>query len=563
MFCVKFLLLNLMCLQFVQYCTASNINAKTNVCYLRFVKMHSDVAYMKKFTLTYTIIFSLLGLPSMVLAQATRDTSATTLTLQQCIDYALKNQPGLRQAGIDESINERDIRISLAAWLPQLNSSASYQRYLQRTTIGTGTNTGAGTSGTGAGTGGTGAGTGGNGNGTGGNGNGTGGEGNGTGGNGNGTGGNGTGTGGNGTGTGGTGTGGAITNGTQSSSLALGDNVSSLGLSASQVIYNNDVLQASRASKYSRQFYKQNTQSTKIDVVANVSKAFYDVLLTQRQLDIINEDIGRLQRNLRDANSRYQAGVTDKIDAKQATIGLNNSLASRKQLQEMVNSRVAYLKQQMGYYPPKPLMVAYDSVRLQREIAVDTNQTLNVQNRIEYSLLETQKNLQNINVSYYKYGFLPSLSAVGSYNLLYFNDRFSKLYNNSYPTSLVGLSLALPIFQGGRRLQNLSKARLQVKRVDLDLENTRNAISTEYVQALANYKSNFSNYRFLGENVDLAKDVYQVVSLQYREGIKTYLDLIVAQTDLRTAELNYYNALFQLLSSKIDLQRSLGTLPVQ
>lgn len=474
-------------------------------------------------------------LPAVLFAQAGRDTVPTTLTLQQCIDFALRNQPGVRQANLDEDINERDIRISLSAWLPQINSSGSYQHYLQRNAaLGTGST---GTGGTGTGTGGTG----------------TGGTGTGTGG---------TGNGGTGTGTGGTGIGtGTSSGGNQQ--LAIANNVSSLGVQASQVLYNNDVWQASKASKYSRQYYKQNTQSVKIDVVANVSKAFFDVLLSQRQLDIINEDIARLQRNLRDATSRYQAGVTDKIDAKQATIGLNNSLASRKQLQESVNSRIAYLKQLMGYIPQRPLSVTYDSLRLQREIAVDTNQVLNFNNRIEYSLLETQKNLQNINVSYYRYGFLPSLSAVGSYNLLYFNDNFSNLYRNAYPTSLVGLSLALPIFQGGRRLHNLSKARLQVKRVDLDLENTRNAINTEYVQALANYKSNFSNYRFLGQNVDLAKDVYNVVSLQYREGIKTYLDLIVAQTDLRTAELNYYNALFQLLSSKIDLQRSLGTLPVQ
>ncbi|WP_345947921.1 TolC family protein [Mucilaginibacter sp. PAMB04274] len=483
---------------------------------------------MKKIVPFYIITF-LIVTPCMLFAQSVRDTTATNLTLQQCIDFALRNQPGVRQANIDEDINERDIRISLAAWLPQINSSGSYQRYLQRTTIGTGANVGTGN--TGAGGAGTGTG--------------------------------GTGNGGTGTGTGtGAGTGGA-TGGTQQSALALANNVSSLGVQASQVLYNNDVWQASKASKYSRQYYNQNTQSVKIDVVANVSKAFFDVLLSQRQLDIIEEDIARLRRNLRDATSRYQAGVTDKIDAKQATIGLNNSLATRKQLTEQVNSRTAFLKQQMGYLPQRPLNLQFDSTRLEREIAVDTNQVLNVNNRIEYSLLETQKNLQSINVSYYKYGFLPSLSAVGSYNMLYFNDNFSKLYRDAFPTSLVGLSLSLPIFQGGRRLHNLSKARLQVKRVDLDLENTRNAINTEYVQALANYKSNFSNYQFLGQNVELARDVYKVVSLQYREGVKTYLDLIVAQTDLRTAELNYYNALFQLLSSKIDLQRALGTLPVR
>jgi len=83
------------------------------------------------------------------------------------------------------------------------------------------------------------------------------------------------------------------------------------------------------------------------------------------------------------------------------------------------------------------------------------------------------------------------------------------------------------------------------------------------VQALAGYKSNYASYQLIRQNVDLAKDVYKIVSLQYREGIKTYLDVIVAQSDLRTAELNYYNALFQLLSSKIDLQKALGTLTVE
>jgi outer membrane protein TolC len=83
------------------------------------------------------------------------------------------------------------------------------------------------------------------------------------------------------------------------------------------------------------------------------------------------------------------------------------------------------------------------------------------------------------------------------------------------------------------------------------------------VQALAGYKSNYTSWQLIKQNVDLAKDVYKIVSLQYREGIKTYLDVIVAQSDLRTAELNYYNALFQLLSSKIDLQKALGTLSVQ
>jgi outer membrane protein TolC len=60
------------------------------------------------------------------------------------------------------------------------------------------------------------------------------------------------------------------------------------------------------------------------------------------------------------------------------------------------------------------------------------------------------------------------------------------------------------------------------------------------------------------ENVALAEDVYRIIKLQYDEGIKTYLEVITAETDLRTTQLNYFNALYQVMSRKIDVQKSLG-----
>jgi outer membrane protein TolC len=393
----------------------------------------------------------------------------------------------LRQAEIDEQINERNIRISLADWLPQLNSSNEYLHYFK---------------------------------------------------------------------------GSPVTSANPAVVSPINE-YSSLGLQASQVIYNNDVLLAAKSAKYSRLYYKQNTVSSQINVVSDVSKAFFDVLLSEKQLDILNEDITRLQRSLKDAYNQYQAGVVDKTDYKQATISLNNSIATRKQTQEAIKSKTAYLKQIMGIGADKNLLLSYDSTHYVSEAAIDTNQQLNYNNRIEYQLLQTSKSLQNLNAQYYKWSFLPSISAVGAYDLIYLNTKFSNLYNNNYPSLYAGLTLSFPIFTGTKRLQNLSKARLQVDRADLDVVNSVNTINTEYVQALADYKSNYTNWQLLNENVSLAKDVYKVVSLQYREGIKTYLDVIISQADLRTAELNYYNALFQVLSSKIDLEKALGILTVQ
>ncbi|MEO6149310.1 MAG: TolC family protein, partial [Mucilaginibacter sp.] len=421
---------------------------------------------MKKIIL---LLFPLLFLVHITYAQTAKDSVQGTITLQQCIDFALRNQPAVRQASIDEEINERDIKIGLSSWLPQLNGTGQVQHYFK----------------------------------------------------------------------GGPVAGAANIPGGVSSDIR---NLSTLGLQASQVIYNNDVFLAARSARYSRQYFKQNTAINQIDVVSDVSKAFFDVLLSQKQLNITKEDITRLQRSLKDARSRYDAGVSDKIDYKQATIALNNALASRKQTEEAIKSKEAYLKQLMGAGPKSNLNLQYDSARYEGQAYIDTNQTLDVNNRFEYRLLQTNKALRGINVNYYKWGFFPSLSAIGAYNLIYANRNLSDLYNNSFPNGYVGLSLSLPIFQGTKRLQNLAKARLQEDRADLDIINAQNSINTEYVTALAAYKSNFTSWQLVKQNVDLAKDVYTVVSLQYREGIKTYLDVIIAQSDLRTAQLNYYNA---------------------
>ena len=178
--------------------------------------------------------------------------------------------------------------------------------------------------------------------------------------------------------------------------------------------------------------------------------------------------------------------------------------------------------------------------------------------RIEYQLLETQRKLLEANVKYNRWSYIPSLSANGAYNKNFLNNDFGKLYNRSFPNSYAGLTLSFPIFQGGKRKYETQQAEWELKRTDLAIAGLENSINTEYNSAVAGYKANLANYLALKENVSLAQEVYDVIQLQYRSGIKTYLEVIAAETDLRTAQINYFNALYEVLSSKIDVQRSLG-----
>jgi outer membrane protein TolC len=337
-------------------------------------------------------------------------------------------------------------------------------------------------------------------------------------------------------------------------------NTSTASFSITQNIFNRDLLLANQTADAYRVQARQNTVRNKIDVVVNVSKAFYDLILTQRQVEILSEDIVRLQRSLQDATNQYQGGIVDKTDPQRAKIALNNSLAQRKQYYDLVGAKYQTLKQLMGYPPNARLSVSYDSVQLANEAAVDTMLLVNPQNRIEYQLLQTQGRLLEANVKYSRWAYLPTISAIGNYNLLYQNNVFGQLYALSFPNSLIGLSVTLPIFQGGRRIQQTKIAELQVQRLKWDLIQLNNSVDAEYSQALSNYKGNLANYLALRENQDLAQEVYRVINLQYRSGIKTYLDVTIAEADLRTARLNVFNALYQVLITKLDVQKSLGAI---
>jgi outer membrane protein TolC len=175
-------------------------------------------------------------------------------------------------------------------------------------------------------------------------------------------------------------------------------------------------------------------------------------------------------------------------------------------------------------------------------------------------MLETRKKLLQSNIKYNRWAYLPTLSANGAYNLTYNNNSFSKLYSTNYPNSFAALSLTFPIFQGGKRSTQIKQSELELQRIEWDIITLKNSVNAEYADALASYKVNYAAYLSLKENLSLAQEVYDVVQLQYRSGIKAYIEVITSETDLRNARILYITALYNLLTSKVDLLKSLGML---
>jgi outer membrane protein TolC len=326
----------------------------------------------------------------------------------------------------------------------------------------------------------------------------------------------------------------------------------------SQTIFNRDVFLAASTAGDLRQLFRQRSALSRIDIVVAVSKSFYGVLLTRDEINVINEDIIRLEQSYKDTYNQYKSGVVDKTDYMRATIALNNANAEKRQFEEAIKGRIALLKELMGYQGNNDFKLQPDSTEMSSNTFIDTTLDVNYENRTEFRLLESQIRLQEANVRYNNLSFVPSLNAFGNYEFFFQNDKLSKLYNVNYPASNIGLQLSIPIFEGGKRIQEIEQASLELKRYSYDIVTIKDSINTEFTVALGDYKSNLNFYNTLKGNLDLAKEVYNTIQLQYRSGIKTYLDVITAETDLRTTQVNYTNALYQLLSSKLDLQKALG-----
>jgi outer membrane protein len=430
--------------------------------------------------------------PAVLLAQNRPGNSATdSLTLDQCIAFALQNRPAVQQAHIDEQIAEREIKAALADWLPQVGVTGNVQHYLKM----------------------------------------------------------------------------PVTIFPNESGILVPRqigtvNTSNVSLVADQTIFNNDVFFASQGGKYVRRQSEQSTFNEKINTVVDVSRAFYDVLLSQEQLKILDQDIIRQEKQLKDAKAQYEQGLVDKTDWQRADISLTNVRSTRKRTLEAIKPKIIFLKELIGFPADKELKITFDPVKMRQDMFTDTLQQLDYANRIKFQQLQTQKQIQELSVNYYKWSFLPSVSAYFSYNIVYQNNDFQQLYNQSYPNSPVGLRMSVPLFTGTRRLQNLRREQLREKRLDLDIANVKNHINTEYETALATYRSDLVELRSVQHNVEVAGEVYRIIKLQYDEGIKPYLDLILAEAEIRATQLNYYNALYRVLTSKLEVERVTGTINV-
>jgi outer membrane protein TolC len=373
---------------------------------------------------------------------------------------------------------------------------------------------------------------------------------------------------------------------------------------------------------------KKQTQQAEIDVVEQVSKAYYSTLVARARLALLARNVQRLDTVLNQTRKIFKAGFAEKLDVDRLQVQRNNLVVEQQKAQRLTELSVGLLKFQMGL-PQSQAVVLTDSLgaavvdasalrqrlgaasfeqgsgpggasalpgqpaatpgagnaaeqnRQDRQTALSGGQTpqaaaaINYNNRIEFSTLETQQALAGLDLRNRQAGAYPRLLLTGAYGFNGSADKVGELFAFRGPESRngrgfpdqnwfgfgnVGLSLQVPVFDGFRRKYLVQQSRIQQQTIERGFETLRQSIDLQDAQSrtmLINALDVLDNQK---ANLDLAADVARVTRIKFNAGVGSNLEVISAETELRTAQTNYYAAVYDVLVAKVDRDKATGEL---
>lgn len=335
---------------------------------------------------------------------------------------------------------------------------------------------------------------------------------------------------------------------------------SSVGVNADQILFDGSYLVGLKASKTYKELSIRSHIRSKIEANVNVTKAYYQVLVSNEQLRLLNANIAQLKQQMDETVQQNKQGFVEKIDVDRITVQYNNLVTTRENTVRLLALNYQVLKFQMGM----PIEYALSLKDKLEDIKLDDNtaelaaDTSFYHNRIEYNLAETAVDLKQLDLKRQRSLSLPSLKANAAYTSSYQNNNFSNLYKMSFPSSYVGLTLNVPIFSGLQRTNQIKQYKIAVVKSQNDLENAKNGLKLQANQAHITYVNGLQSLNNQKRNQTLAQEVLRVSKVKYQQGVGSSIEVTQAQTSLEDADNKYIQGLYDALVSKVDLDKAYG-----
>jgi len=328
-----------------------------------------------------------------------------------------------------------------------------------------------------------------------------------------------------------------------------------------QVLYNQTALTALKIAKQMEAMTELGVEKVSEELTAEISKLYFLTLTTAKQQTLVEENIDRIKRLSDIIQLLVENGMGRETDFERISVNLENLYTQQsniKAVQEQQLNMIKYLLE----IPLEETIVLTDSVEMSLLLQAP-GLFSDFSEHIDIQMLEAQLEMNRLNESLIKAGYLPTLSFVGSYGLTGYRDEFKNYFRSSpesdwFSSSYVGLNLSIPIFDGFEKRSKSRQARLDYQKTAMTLDNTKERFNVNYQNAMNNYQNHKNNVERQKKNIALAEKVYQETALKYREGLATMSDVLQDELGLSNAQSAYLNALYNFKEAELNIMSLSG-----
>ncbi|HET8859109.1 TolC family protein [Marivirga sp.] len=333
----------------------------------------------------------------------------------------------------------------------------------------------------------------------------------------------------------------------------------------SQLLFDGSYFVGLQAAKTLRELRQKESNQSEVETVSAITKAYYLVLISEERLELVDANREQLERVLTETEALYENGFAEKIDIDRIRVNLNNITTENKKAKRGFEVSMDVLKFQMGLPLDTPLELSgnIESLSLDAGEYLNKEESFDYRERTEYSILQTNQDLANLDLRNNKATLLPKLYANLSYGWNTGTNRTIELFNFNdrwLSFGAVGVSLNWDLFTGLRRSSKMERNRIQIEQLEIQKDQLKSSIDMEIKQAKNDLASAKESLDVQQQNMKLAQSVYEQVEVKYKNGLASSRELLDAETSKKEAETNYYGSLYDAVIAKIDLEKALGIL---
>ena len=339
--------------------------------------------------------------------------------------------------------------------------------------------------------------------------------------------------------------------------------VGNAGLSIRQMVFDGSYFVGLRAARTFKELSEKDHIKSKVDVIDAVTKAYYVALVSQDRYELLQVNLKRYDTLLNETSILHENGFAEKIEVNRVKVLFNNTKVAVKNAEEVLRVSYDLLKCQMGYPVREQIMRADKITDIAFEYQLKEISNFDYSDRIEYSQLLTNRQLIELQRKNNQVQYLPNIDLFANlgYNTgTNFSDQFLKFNDRWLSSGNVGLAIHIPVFDGLRKKYLIQQDKLQIEQIDNQITMLKNNIDLEIAQAQNTLRVSIENLEAQQENMQLSKEVYDVAKIKYTEGVGANTEVLNATTDYREAQNSYYEALYDALIGKVEFDRVLGKL---